>query len=222
MLQQLPLELAAQVIGYLNIGDVQSLHSACKAARDLTLGKIELPAKQRYHHIMGDRIWTLEQECESLNDGYRKFKCRRPRYGGYAHANHHDDYEVFDKCIRISNGWHPGHVFTELRGVMDSVAYVEQVDPEIPGIPHSDVYYRRGGISRTEPLTVSEGPTFNKADLVMIMSYLKRLHALIGEIETEAIGIRNANDFYAGYPAQMKRLREVIERRIKWLHEKSC
>lgn len=206
----LPTDLLREVAGYLAIDDIRSLHLSSRELRERTVGII---SRRNYHNWMGGRLWQLEAEQEGLDRSYRQFKCK----GRYTRANVHRDFEVYDKCIRINNSWRPGHLFTELKGAMDSVADVEKMPIEVEGFKGSDNYYRREGIAPDEPLPISEGPMFTEDDLNLILGWLKRLHVIALEVLGEATKISTKHDFYKMYPRPINSIAKTVQRRIDWL-----
>lgn len=229
MVTALPQELQKNVLGFLDADSVKALHSVSKDMSVLTTGTMksceygkQLAATNRreFHNWMGGRLWKLYKEQESLHEAYRKFKCRGNNEYQITRANHHSDFEVYDKCIRILNKWWCGHIFTVLRCAMDCVADVDKIPLHVEGYADSDCYYRREGITAVAPLPISEGPTFTRGDLVVVLGWLRRLHAISLEVEGWARTISKRHDFYSRNPGDVKRVRSVLEKRIRWLEAK--
>ena len=226
---KIPAELQSAIVDFLDPASIKSLHPTSKEMRDLTTGVVSAADyktwlidndRRTYHDVVGAELWQLAKEQESLHKAYRDFKCRGKNGSGITRANVHSDFDVYDKCIRIRLDWWCGHIFTHLKGTMDTVADVDKMPLHIEGFPGSDTYYRREGITRCEPLPISDGPTFAPEDLKVILAWLTRLLAMTKEVEVWAVKISKLHNFYSKYPGSIKRIRTVLENRIRWLEAK--
>ena len=210
MLPLMPHEIVGEIASFLTAEETQALHSVSKDVCMDTTGIVKLEPRTKHHYVMGDRIHKLESDCIGLYEAFRRFKCSGTR------VNNSRDREVFDRCIKLNGSWSWGHVFVELRGVMDSVSSVEKVPIGIPGTP--DLYYQRN--SKHDPVAISDGPTFTSGDLTVVMGYLKNLQSVTLDVLIEATKIAHRHEIYAKYPGALKRILTLLEKRISWLEAK--
>ncbi len=218
----LPQELLLEVSAYLTPVEIQSLHRASRETCDATKGLVNsrdymewLAVNDRpgFHNHMGARLWQLEVERRGLDMSYRGLKCKGERGLCFTRANCHDDYIVYDKCIRM--GWHD-HIST-LRCCMDSVADVDGMKIPVEGFPDSDNYYRREGIAQDNLLEISIGPTFTRCDLDVILGHMKRLQRACLDVVEAIKPIQHRHEIYTTYPGKLKRMHTALAKRIQWL-----
>ena len=55
---------------------------------------------------------------------------------------------------------------------------------------------------------------------MVILAWLTRLLAMTKEVEVWAVKISKLHNFYSKYPGSIKRIRTVLENRIRWLEAK--
>jgi hypothetical protein len=212
----LPHEMTREIASYLTPSEIKQLHCTSKALCEDTAGIVKMEALHAYHFRVGGRIHRLEMQRQHLDDMYRQFKCRGPAESrGYTRARRHQDYLVYDRCVRLNSKWSYDYIFVYLRGAMDSLASYQGVPTSFAGC--ADVYYDRG-VESFEPIPISSGATFSREDLQHILSFLTSLYDLTVEV-MEAIQILVArHEMYASTYKKLSRIAAVIQNRIIWLN----
>jgi hypothetical protein len=171
----LPHEMTREIAGYLNPVDIGNLHCTSKALREDTTGLVKMETNHAYHFRMGGRIHRLELQRQHLDSMYRQFKCRGPAESRcYIRANRHDDFTVYDKCVRLGPKWGCRHVFVYLKAIMDRLASYQGMSVSAC----NEVYYSRDR-ECFDPIPISSEATFSREDLQDILSFVNDLYSLI-------------------------------------------
>lgn len=206
---RLPADLLGNVLSYLDAGDIKNLHQTCSRVRDDTMAVVCMPKRGLFHYELGNKIHQLEMQRNHLDECYRKYKCRGeyPSWG-YSRANKHSDFEIYDKCIRVSKDWR----WDSLKSVCDSIASQEGIPMHYYGHPRGDVYYNRHE-TLTEPIKISEERVFAIEDITAIGGFVDDLIKLYDDV------VKLSSTFHGAGHGKLIRSIEVLRKRRDWIHK---